>query len=98
MACFKLASSFDSKPQSVLDQVRYRYGSSLDSDTASWTDSAELRAALGKAAHKKNWFKSVTKGKQWADTVAAHISDLGIETDLSAQLLKLRDWVHCDAG
>ena len=98
LACFKLASSFDSKPQSVLDQVRYRYGSSLDSDTASWTDSAELRAALGKAAHKKNWFKSVTKGKQWADTVAAHISDLGIETDLSAQLLKLRDWVHCDAG
>ena len=95
--CFELASSLNSEPQRVLNQVRSQYGSELDSDTAKWTDSAELRVALGSAAHSSRWFKSVTKGKQWADTVAAHISDLGVETDLSAQLVKLRDWIDCDA-
>lgn len=95
---FHLASSLNPEPQKVLDQVGSQYGSGLDRDVETWTDSKKLRRALGSAAKASNWFKSVTKGRQWADTVVPHISDLEVDSDLRAQLKKLRGWMDRDAG
>ena len=98
LEAFNLASSLNPEPHRVLDQVRSKYGLGFDSNVSTWADSERLRVALGSAAKASKWFKSVTKGRQWADTVVPHLSDLGVDSDLRALLDQLRTWVDRDAG
>lgn len=49
----------------VNDQVRSKFLDELDKDVDQWKESPKLRAAIGAAAKKGDWFKDTTRGDLW---------------------------------
>lgn len=80
----------------LLDQVGTQYGQGFNRDRAAWTDTPEMRKALGKAAkHKeKGWFKRIDLGEQWARVITPYLDQPQIATtDFVTKLGKLRAWI-----
>ncbi|HEY4129389.1 MAG TPA: AAA family ATPase [Gemmatimonadaceae bacterium] len=78
----------------LIHQVKEKYVKPLDSDPANWTESSELRVAIGKAANEHDWFKRTDKGEKWGEIIAPLLSTNALEkTDLSRKMSALRDWV-----
>jgi ABC-type multidrug transport system ATPase subunit len=69
--------------------------SSLNLST--WSDSPELRSALGRAAKGKNaenadWFKNITSGECLGNIIGPCLETVS-STPLAASLKRLRDWI-----
>ena len=93
-------SSFDaalriwSEESRLLDQVQHHFGQGFDRNFAAWADTPELRAALGRAAKSKKWFKRQSRGREWVSAISDHLGDNAIrESDLIRQLSSLRAWI-----
>ncbi|QYG03948.1 ATP-dependent endonuclease [Massilia sp. NP310] len=94
-ASLKLAQSEFSVP--VRDHVLARLTDKLelDKNTDNWVDSANLRKAIGIAAKKSEWFKSVSKGDLWFKAIApAYKTAEFAKKDLAVKLNKFWTWVE----
>ena len=77
------------------DNVRSKYQKDLDKDVGTWTDSPELRLAIGQAAKACDWFKDITRGDLWFQTISPTFSDpVFSKKDLTVKLNKLWTWVE----
>ena len=94
LASFDAARGIWNDDERLLDQVETQFGQGLDRDFAAWTDTPQLRKALGDAAKASDWFKRQSRGHVWATAIAGHLADNAIrESDLARQLAELRDWI-----
>ncbi|MBK1820495.1 ATP-dependent nuclease [Burkholderia orbicola] len=94
-ASLKLAQNEFAHP--VRDQVlpRLAVKIELDKDTDKWVDSENLRNAIGIAAKKSEWFKSISKGDLWFKAVApAYKAPEFAKKDLAVKLNKFWAWVE----
>ncbi|NVM76464.1 putative ATP-dependent endonuclease of OLD family [Duganella sp. SG902] len=67
----------------------------LDKSTDNWVDSANLRKAIGIAAKKSEWFKSMSKGDLWFKAIApAWKTAEFAKKDLAIKLNKFWAWVE----
>lgn len=94
IASFETARAIWVNDDRLLDQVGAQFGHGFNRNFGEWTDTHELRTALGRAAKTSDWFKRQSWGQEWAKTVSVHLGDAAIqESDLVQQLTSLRDWV-----
>lgn len=78
---------------SVIDAVRARIpGTDLDGGIDQWSESPELRTAIGTSASKNDWFKRIDKAQEWGKQVLAHYA--AMPDELSTHLNGLRKWTH----
>lgn len=86
--------------QSIGDQVK-GIDANISNSTTEWLDSPAIRKAIGEAAHKKEWYKDITRGEIVGDIVSRYISDI-TNTDLGTKINIIRKWVepdeHCEAS
>lgn len=93
-ASFNAARAILNDDSRLLDQISSQFGQGFNRDFNAWTDTAELRTALGKAAKASEWFKRQSLGREWATAISAYLADDGIsQSDLIQQLTSLRDWI-----
>ena len=93
IASVKLAQ--DVLSYQVYGQVRSRFVGDLDKDVAQWEESAMLRAAIGGAAKKHDWFKNTTRGDQWFKTLAHAFANPDFaEKDITVKLAELWTWAE----
>lgn len=85
--------------QSIGNQVK-GMDANISSVISEWSDSPSIRKAIGEAAHKKEWYKDITRGEIVGDIVSRYLSDIA-NTDLSKKISLIRKWVeadeHCEA-
>ena len=78
----------------LIDQVQSKHGAKLPRDPAQWQDTAAMRAALGKAAKGRDWYKRQDRGRKWVAAIAEHLDDPSVASaDLMRQLTALRTWI-----
>lgn len=78
--------------QSIVSQVKTSYTSASD-DINKWVENQDLKTALATAAHKKEWFKDITKGEKVGDIVAKYWNDIA-DKDLAKKIQTIRGWVE----
>jgi len=78
--------------QEIVGQVKYFYGDISD-DINGWVDSVDLRNALGKAAHKKEWFKCISYGERVGNIVGKNLGNID-NVDLGIKIKSIRGWVE----
>jgi putative ATP-dependent endonuclease of OLD family len=67
----------------------------LAQEVEKWTESANLRTAIGLAAKKCEWFKNISKGDRWFNAIAPACQDPEFaKKDLAVKLNKLWMWVE----
>ena len=94
MASFHAARNIKGDDGPLLDQVKTQYGEGFDRNFETWTETPELRSALGKAAKVSEWFKRQSFGQDWAAAMSPHLDDPAIGgTDLIQKLNQLRRWI-----
>ena len=94
MDSIKLAGRLRGDQHVIIDQVRAQFGQDFDSNLAKWSDTPQLRRALGKAAKASGWFKRQSWGRAWAGAISSFLGDQSIrESDLVRQLASLRGWI-----
>jgi len=79
----------------ILDQIQSQYGAVFDRDRNNWSDTPEIRAAIGKAAKTgSGWFKRQDKAQKWFEVLKDLIdrTDLA-EKDFFTKVKLLRTWV-----
>ena len=79
----------------ILDQIQSQYGAAFDHVRNNWSDTPELRAAIGKAAKTgSGWFKRQDKAQKWFEVLKDLIdrTDLA-EKDFFTKVKLLRTWV-----
>jgi hypothetical protein len=91
-------------PESIRTQVQSECGAEapmLSDVFGGWTDTPELRLAIGRAAKSKKkangkekpgWFKSVTAGEQLGEVLAGHLEQIE-GTDVAKKLALVRKWI-----
>jgi len=77
--------------QSLVDQVKCHY-SSIPTSYVQWIDTPETRLALSEAAHKKEWYKNITKGEAVGELVAKCSNSISA-SDLNMKIEMIRDWI-----
>jgi hypothetical protein len=78
----------------VNDNIRSKLNAELEEDAGKWRDTADLRKAIGDAAKSSAWFKSVTSGEKWAETIFPAFGNAGFEQkDFATKLSQFRAWV-----
>lgn len=80
--------------QSVIDQVK-QYQSGITAPYTQWQDKQEIRLALGKTAHKKEWYKNIYKGEKVGEIVAKYL-ETKQTTDLYNKINMIRSWIESD--
>ena len=94
LASFNVARTIWSDDNRLLDQIASQYGHGFDRTFKKWTDSLQLRTALGKAAKSSGWFKRQNRSREWAIAISGYLDDSGISgSDLVIQLTRLRGWI-----
>lgn len=94
MASVQLACDIRGDRGAILDQVCTQFGQGFVRDPAQWVDTAALRTAIGKAAKTGEWFKSISKGQQWAAIVSAYFGHPTMaKADLTSKLAATREWI-----
>lgn len=80
--------------QKIIDNVGSKFGAGFKRDVGTWTDTPQMRTALGKAAKDSAWFKRQSWAHQWAVGISEHLISPTIQsTDLATQIRDLRKWV-----
>lgn len=83
--------------QSVVDQVKF-YQPNIPTSYAQWADTPETRSALSKAAHKRGWYKDISRGEVVGELVAKCLPSISA-SDLSRKIEMIRKWIdpneHC---
>lgn len=86
--------------QSISNQVTGMV-ENISSVTTEWSDSPAIRKAIGEAAHKKEWYKDITRSEVVGDIVSRYLSGIA-DTDLSKKISLIRKWIetdeHCEAS
>jgi hypothetical protein len=79
----------------VHENVRSKFNIELDPDVEKWAESKKLREAIGEAAKAKpGWFKSISSGQLWFETIIPAFEDADFKkSDLGIKLGRLRAWV-----
>jgi putative ATP-dependent endonuclease of OLD family len=78
----------------VNDNIRSKLGVDLEEEAGKWKDTADLRKAIGDAAKSSAWFKSITGGERWAETIFPAFGNAGFEQkDFATKLSQFRAWV-----
>lgn len=94
MASYEVARSIFNDDARLLDQVQTQFGQDFDRNFAVWTETPELRVALGRAAKSSNWFKRQSRARDWAAAISGYLADEAVhESDLVRQLTSLRRWI-----
>ena len=94
MSSFDAVRSIWNDDAHLLDQVKTQFGQGFDRDFAAWTDTPQLRMALGETAKTSDWFKRQSWGREWAAAISAYLGDDAIrDSDLVRQLSSLRGWI-----
>lgn len=79
----------------VNDQVRSKFLDELDKDVDQWKESPKLRAAIGGAAKKCDWFKDTTRGDLWFKAISPAYQDVAfVKQNLALELGKLWAWAE----
>lgn len=80
----------------VHENVRSKFNIELDPDVQNWTESKRLREAIGDAAKAKpGWFKSISSGQLWFETIVPAFEDADFKkSDLGIKLDRLRAWIN----
>ena len=86
-------------PDTVFAHVKLYGGidlltSNLDDAALVWSD-AEIRQAIGNAAQKGEWFKTVGRGERVGEIIADALIEIP-ETQLALQLSSLTDWIYSE--
>lgn len=94
-ASFAVACGISENDDRLVDQVQSKYADpSFERDYLAWTDTRQLRTALGKAAKASSWFKRQSWGREWAGAISPYLGDDSIrDSDLVRQLRCLRSWI-----
>jgi putative ATP-dependent endonuclease of OLD family len=94
ISSFETARAIIGNDTSFIDQIRDRFGAGFEPNFENWVDTPELRAALGRTAKEKDWFKRQDFGANWANAIAPYIEYHDIrESDLVQKLNGLRQWI-----
>jgi len=94
VSSFDAARAIIGNDAALIDQVQARFGAGFEPNFSEWVDTPELRAALGRTAKEKDWFKRQDFGQIWAKAVAASLENEDISaSDLVQKLNGLRHWV-----
>ena len=97
MSSLKAACDSTGDQRRILAQVQTQFSQRLHHDYSMWSDSWELRTALGAAAKTSGWFKRQSLARQWAAAVSPHLDDDDIrDSDLVQQITILRSWIDDD--
>ncbi|SDO40473.1 AAA domain-containing protein, putative AbiEii toxin, Type IV TA system [Sulfitobacter litoralis] len=92
--CFEAARTIIGNDTSLIDQIQSRFGDGLEPNFENWVDTPRLRAALGRTAKEKGWFKRQDFGADWANAIAGYLEDTDIrESDLVQKINQLRGWI-----
>lgn len=82
---------------SIRDQVQAYGNFRISGDSVSgWiaaTNEADVRAAIGKAAKKKGWFKDVTQGEWLGNTVGKNLGEID-KSPLEVKLSEVLYWIY----
>lgn len=90
LASVKLAQDLE---YVVHNQIHSRFQDDLDKDMGHWKDTPKLRAAIGLAAKKGEWFKDITRGDKWFSTISPAFEDpVFSKKDTSIKLALLWTW------
>lgn len=74
--------------------VSSKLNAQLEEDIGRWQDAPGLRKAIGDAAKSSSWFKSITSGERWAETVFPAFADAAFQQkDFATKLSQFRTWV-----
>lgn len=95
LASVQLAKSEFAYP--VRDQVCSKLVDKIElaQEVQKWAESKNLRTAIGLAAKKCEWFKSISKGDRWFSVIALAYQDPEFATkDLAVKLNELWMWVE----
>lgn len=77
----------------VHNQIHSKFEEDLDRDMGLWKDTPKLRAAIGLAAKKGEWFKDITRGDKWFSTILPAFTDVDFATkDTALKLAQLWTW------
>ena len=94
MSSLEAARSIWNDDARLLDQVQTQFGQGFDPDFERWTDTSQLRTALGAAAKASKWFKRQSWGQEWAAAISADLVDESLrDSDLGRHLTALRGWI-----
>lgn len=75
------------------NQIHARFQEDLSEDMALWQDTPKLRAAIGLAAKKSEWFKDITRGDRWFSTISPAFADpIFSKKDTAVKLASLWTW------
>jgi hypothetical protein len=78
----------------VNDNISSKLNVALEEDAGKWKDTIGLRKAIGDAAKASAWFKSITRGERWAETIFPAFGNAGFEQkDFATKLSQFRAWV-----
>lgn len=78
----------------VNDNIRSKLNAELEEDAGKWKDTVDLRKATGDAAKSCAWFKSITGGERWAETIFPAFGNTEFEQkDFAIKLSQFRAWV-----
>ena len=79
----------------VRDQVLSNFHEALDKDIGTWTESLELRTAIGVAAKQTGGSKNITKRSLWFEVISPAFQDTAFEKkDLAIELGKFWAWAE----
>lgn len=94
LASLKAALEVPDDATKRVQQVESKFGAAMNPDAASWQDTPELRAAIGKASHSGSWFKNMSRGQLWVAAFAACLDDAAfLRTPTAQKLTTLRAWI-----
>lgn len=78
--------------QSVIDQV-ISVKNTIPNSFNEWADSNDMRSALSIAAHKKEWFKTISYAEKVGEVVAKYLDKIE-DKDLSKKISAIRSWIE----
>ena len=94
MSSFEAARSIVGNDTSIIAQIRARFGNNFEPNFDIWSDTPQLRAALGQTAKEKDWFKRQDFGMEWANAITVYFDNEDMrESDLIQKLNGLRHWI-----
>jgi putative ATP-dependent endonuclease of OLD family len=93
LTCIDLAINMHNETK-IVDQISTQYGPGFERDRNEWSDTLQLRDAIGKAAKKSEWFKRQDRAEEWFDVFKSylHLPELA-EKDFVKKIGALRTWI-----
>jgi hypothetical protein len=81
----------------VIDQIGSKFGKGFNRKEEEWSDTRDLRNAIGQAACKCDWFKRQDKAEEWFEIIKDTLDLPKLRaTDFVCKVKQLRDWIDHD--